>query len=76
MAQRYRKCTKNEDGTIDCVAYKPTKSGEKTITATIKAQETPDCKMAIVSEDGDPKDLTELQEYLSKKVRLKCEKRD
>ena len=70
--KKYRQCKQREDGIIECLAYRPDKSGRKIPTAMITAQKTPDCKAFILDEDGDPKDLEELQSYLEKKMRVKC----
>jgi len=71
---KYRKCVKNEDGSVDCVAYKPTRDGKKVVTANVKAIVTPECNVSVVESDGDPNDIADLEEYLGKNARGKCKK--
>ena len=70
--KRYRKCQMNEDNSLDCIAYSPRSDGKKVVTASIKAQMSSDCNVNIIDQDGDPSDLEELEEHLSKRVRSKC----
>ena len=70
--KKYKKCVKNEDGTIDCVVYHPTKDGKKIVTATTKSQITPECTVNHIDVDGDPDDIEEIERYLGKAVRTKC----
>jgi|GEM_PF-2850859 hypothetical protein len=70
--KKYRECKTNQDGTISCLSYKPTKDGKKIVVASILAQKTPDCKAQIIDEDGNPDDLEELETYLEKKTGLNC----
>lgn len=72
--KRYRKCVQEEDGSVSCVAYKPTRDGKKIPTATIKAVLTSDCSVAINESDGDQSDIAELEEYLGNSTKVKCKK--
>lgn len=74
FGKKYRECNSNPDGTISCMMYRPTKDGKKIVVANIQAQKTPDCKAQIMSEDGDPSDLEELETYLQKKTGLNCQR--
>ena len=71
--QRYRKCQLGDYGhSVECISYKPDKTGKKIVTSTIKAILTEDCSVAVIDSDGDPSDLEDLEEHLSKRVRTKC----
>lgn len=70
--KRYVKCEKNPDGSLDCVAYKPTKSGKKIVTATTKSVLTPDCQIAHENVEGDVGDLEFIEDYLNKRNLSKC----
>lgn len=71
-SKRYKKCQQNEEGAIDCVSYRPQKDGKKVVTATIKAQLSPDCRANVTDIDGDSNDIAELEDYLGKHVRTRC----
>lgn len=72
--KKYRQCKQNDDGSLDCISYRPTKDSKKIVTASIRAIQTQDCKTVISEVDGDPSDIADLEEYLGKKARNKCNK--
>lgn len=72
--KKYRKCQKEEDGSISCISYIPDKTGKKITTATIKATLQPNCEVSLMDQDGNPEDIAELEEYLGSKARVKCNK--
>lgn len=72
-SKKYRECKLSQDGSsIQCVKYSPTKDGKKPIVASITAKKLPDCTIQILTEDGNPDDLDELETYLHKKTGLNC----
>ena len=72
--KKYRQCKKEENGEVSCISYKPSKEGKKIVTATIKANLSPDCSVDLLDSDGDTNDVADLEEHLSKHVRVKCNK--
>ena len=71
-SKRYRRCHLNEDGSVDCIAYKPTKDGKKIVTASIKATITPECSISTIDHDGSQEDIESLEEYLRTHAKAKC----
>lgn len=72
--KRYIKCQKEEDNSISCLSYQPTKDGKKIPVASIRGTVDPSCSLNLMDQDGDPVEIEKLEEHLSKRAKVKCNK--
>ena len=69
------KCQRNEDSSVDCIAYQSTREGKKIVTATLKGTVDPStCQISTIDHDGNETDIEMLEEHLGKRARVKCNK--
>lgn len=70
--KRFIKCKPNEDNTgVQCVAYEPDKSGNKTVVATAEFNTLPDGEISTLAHDGDVDEIDNLTSHALKYLKKK-----